>query len=84
MELKVVSPIPTGQAPVPAAGALFAFAKTEPRLLSDILGHPPDYVVGAQYRDALRQDHTVTPLIVEVSGDVAGHARLLLLRRLAL
>eukprot|EP00965_Chrysotila_dentata_P205463 6182971-Pleurochrysis_carterae.AAC.1 len=83
MELKVVFPIPsTGQAPVPAAGALFAFANTEPQLLSDILGHPPDYV-GAQYRDALGKGHTVTPLIVEVWGGFAGPVRFLL-HRLAL
>eukprot|EP00965_Chrysotila_dentata_P187205 6171986-Pleurochrysis_carterae.AAC.1 len=75
MKHRVVSPIPTGQAPVPAAGAFFAFANTEPRLLSDILGHPPDYV-GAQYRDALRWGHTVTPLIVEVFGGFASHAQL--------
>eukprot|EP00965_Chrysotila_dentata_P255165 6212124-Pleurochrysis_carterae.AAC.1 len=77
MELKLVSPTPTGQAPVPAAGPLFAFASTKPRLLSDILGHPPDYA-GAQYRDALRRGHTVTPFIVEVLGGFAAHARLLL------
>eukprot|EP00965_Chrysotila_dentata_P262652 6214634-Pleurochrysis_carterae.AAC.5 len=58
MELKVVSPISTGQAPFPAAGASFAFAiNTEPRLLTDILGHAPDHL-GAQYRDALRRGHT--------------------------
>eukprot|EP00965_Chrysotila_dentata_P150709 4979340-Pleurochrysis_carterae.AAC.1 len=54
-----------------------SFANTEPRLLSDIMGHPPDYIE-AQYRDALRRGHTVTPLIVEVFGGFAGHARLLL------
>eukprot|EP00965_Chrysotila_dentata_P253920 6211510-Pleurochrysis_carterae.AAC.1 len=82
MELKVFSPIPTGQAPVPAAGASFAFANTEPRLLTNILGHAPDHL-GAQYRDALRRGHTITPLIMEVFGGMAGHARLLL-HRLAL
>eukprot|EP00965_Chrysotila_dentata_P230452 6197789-Pleurochrysis_carterae.AAC.2 len=37
MELKVVSVFFTCQAPVPVAGALFAFANTEPWLLTDSL-----------------------------------------------
>eukprot|EP00965_Chrysotila_dentata_P166035 5482161-Pleurochrysis_carterae.AAC.2 len=81
-ELKIVSPIPTGRAPLPTLGATFAFANTEPRLLSFIVGSPPTFQQ-AKYQDALRRGHVVTPLILELFGGFARHARHLI-HRLAL
>eukprot|EP00965_Chrysotila_dentata_P026101 865635-Pleurochrysis_carterae.AAC.2 len=79
-ELKVASPIATGNAPVPAAGSLYAFGNTEPRLLQTILGRPSPHALEAKYHDALHRGHTVTPLIMETLGGMAGHACLLLRR----
>eukprot|EP00965_Chrysotila_dentata_P224667 6194317-Pleurochrysis_carterae.AAC.1 len=74
-ELKVVSPIPTGRVHLPTLAATFAFANTEPRLFSSIVGSPPTTVQQAKYQDTLCSRHLFTPLILEVFGGFACHAQ---------
>eukprot|EP00965_Chrysotila_dentata_P213881 6187894-Pleurochrysis_carterae.AAC.1 len=74
-ERKVVSPIPTGRASLPALWDTFAFANTEPRLLSTIVGSFPT-LQQTKFQDVLRRGHVVNnPLILEVLGGFARHAQ---------
>eukprot|EP00965_Chrysotila_dentata_P223974 6193904-Pleurochrysis_carterae.AAC.1 len=74
MELKVVSPILTGQAPVPAADVSFAFVDTEPLLLTDILAATPLTILGRSIAMPYAKAVPSRRSLWRVFGSMAGHA----------